>query len=283
MCNGILAGLVSVTASCSVVEPPAAVAIGIVGAGVYALSSHFVLNVFKLDDVVDAISIHGACGFWSMLAPALFATTDYTYGGSPGLFYGGGKLLGAAVIAILVIVSWCSSIAALVFRSLSSVQKLRIPAEEEIVGMDRAHHGGCAYGADATEVPNYEQAPPYQECQAAPSYSESRTRCTRQASIPMQDSPRAACDTVAAPPYVPRAGVCGVAAAPAYIQTSGAPPAVEQDAGRLRHAAYPIREVNTAAVGASDAVRIEVDSGSDRPAVRCAGREETGCGQPGQT
>jgi len=281
MCNGILAGLVSVTASCSVVEPLAAVAIGIVGAGVYALSSHFVLNVFRLDDVVDAISIHGACGFWSMLAPALFASTDYTYGGSPGLFYGGGKLLGAAVIAILVIVSWSSSIAALVFRSLSSVRKLRIPAEEEIVGMDRAHHGGCAYGADATEVPNYEHAPSYQECPAAPSCSESRTCYTRQAS--MQDSPRAACDTAAAPPYVPRAGVCGVAAAPAYIQTSGAPLAAEQDAGRLRHAAYPIREVNTAAVGASDAVRIEVDSGSDRPAVRCAGREGTGCGRPGQT
>merc|ERR1712025_793950 len=71
LCNGILAGLVSITAGCSNVESGSAFCIGIVGGFVYVGSSAMVRKL-KIDDPVDATSVHGACGIWGCLAAALF-------------------------------------------------------------------------------------------------------------------------------------------------------------------------------------------------------------------
>merc|ERR1719217_844527 len=71
LCNGILAGLVSITAPCSNVETGSAVLIGIIGGFVYVASSALIQKC-KVDDAVDAFSVHGACGIWGCIAAALF-------------------------------------------------------------------------------------------------------------------------------------------------------------------------------------------------------------------
>ena len=166
MCNGILSGLVSVTAGCSVISPHGAIVIGTIGGGIFSLISHVMLHQFRVDDTVDAFSVHGACGAWSLIAAALFATDEFSP--RPGAFYGGSQLLGTAAIGILAITAWSAGLATVLFASLRWANVLRIPAEEEIVGQDRGRLGGSAYGADAMQLPVYQVPPPYVQ---APSYA----------------------------------------------------------------------------------------------------------------
>ncbi|MCP5106330.1 MAG: ammonium transporter, partial [bacterium] len=73
--NGILAGLVSVTAGCAVVGPGFAILIGFIGGFVYFGTSKL-LDYLRIDDPLDAFPVHGMCGFWGVLATGLFATDD---------------------------------------------------------------------------------------------------------------------------------------------------------------------------------------------------------------
>ena len=110
--NGILAGLVSITSSCATSSLWGSFIIGILGAAVYYFGSKFVSNILKLDDVVDAIAVHGFCGIWGVLAAALF-TTPYYYGIAyatnrkdrcAGVFYGGN--IGGSLKAAFVRFFW---------------------------------------------------------------------------------------------------------------------------------------------------------------------------------
>ena len=96
MCaNGLLAGLVAITAPCAFVNTVGAVVIGLVAGVLCCLSVFFVERKLKVDDPVGAVSVHGVCGAWGMIAFGLFA--DGTYGDGlnnvpgtvKGLFYGG--------------------------------------------------------------------------------------------------------------------------------------------------------------------------------------------------
>ena len=71
--NGILGGLVSITANCSVVNHWAAVLIGMIGAFVCYGASRLLLKL-RVDDPLDAFAVHGACGFWGLLATGIFCT-----------------------------------------------------------------------------------------------------------------------------------------------------------------------------------------------------------------
>merc|ERR1719230_131613 len=82
LCNGILAGLVSITAGCSNVESGSAFLIGIVG-GLIFVGSSALIKKLKIDDPVDAFSVHGSCGIWGCIAAAVFdfgAGTDKHHG-----------------------------------------------------------------------------------------------------------------------------------------------------------------------------------------------------------
>ena len=103
--NGVLAGLVSITASCSVVEPWAAVVIGIIGAFAYTAGAIF-MDKLEIDDAVNATPVHYFAGFWGLLAPGFFARQEnmrraYDNTSRAGCFYGngGGQILGNAVLA----------------------------------------------------------------------------------------------------------------------------------------------------------------------------------------
>ena len=136
--NGVLAGLVSITAGCADVTDYGAFVIGFLGGGVYVVASYAVRKS-GVDDPLDAFAIHGACGAWGVFALGLFHTTD-------GAFYGGdGTLLGWQVAGILAITVWSIGFAVLIFGILKAAKRLRVSAEEEKAGLDKKHHGGNAY------------------------------------------------------------------------------------------------------------------------------------------
>jgi len=148
--NGVLAGLVAITAPCGAVTPMMSVVIGAV-AGVLVVGSVLFFDKVKIDDPVGAISVHGICGFWGLVSVGLFATYDDAFLGreDAGLFYGGGidqllvQLLMAAIILVWVVV--CTGI---LFGILKATIGLRVTREEEIEGLDVLEHGLQGYAPD---------------------------------------------------------------------------------------------------------------------------------------
>ena len=137
--NGALAGLVGITAGCANVNNLGAVLIGLVSGVLVVYSINF-LEKRGFDDAVGAISVHGICGIWGVLAVAIFDTAD-------GLVYGGGTtLFGPQLIGILAIGAWAYGTSYLVFKVIDSTVGLRVTAEEEIAGLDASEHGTSAYG-----------------------------------------------------------------------------------------------------------------------------------------
>ncbi|TYH50288.1 hypothetical protein ES332_D10G195300v1 [Gossypium tomentosum] len=140
VCNGLLGGFAAITAGCSVVEPWAAIICGFVAAWVL-ISCNKLAEKVKFDDPLEAAQLHGGCGAWGIIFTALFASEKYVrelYPSRPvryGLFMGGGgRLLAAHIIQILVIVGW-----------VSVTMGTLISADDEMAGMDLTRHGGLAY------------------------------------------------------------------------------------------------------------------------------------------
>lgn len=157
MINGMLAGLVSVTAGCSVFHPMPTVAIGLLGGAIYMAASEGFLWV-QVDDPLDATAIHGVCGVWGLIAVGLFGNGN---GGSePGVFYGGenaGKLLGSQIVCALFIIGWASFFLGGAFNFIWWYDKglLRVPIDIELQG-DLVLYGGSAYpqfGKDEGDPP----------------------------------------------------------------------------------------------------------------------------------
>jgi Amt family ammonium transporter len=136
--NGILAGLVGITAGCAGVNYLGSVIIGLI-AGVIVVFSVGFFDSIKIDDPVGAISVHLVCGIWGTLAVGLFATEG-------GLFFGGGfGQLGAQILGILSIGLFTVVFTSIVWVVLKSTLGIRVEAEEEMKGLDIGEHGMEAY------------------------------------------------------------------------------------------------------------------------------------------
>ncbi|KAL4591029.1 hypothetical protein LXL04_003977 [Taraxacum kok-saghyz] len=152
VCNGLLGGFAAITSGCSVVDPWAAVICGFVAACVLT-GFNKLAEKMKYDDPLEAAQLHGGCGAWGIIFTGLFAKEKYVnevYPGKPGRPYGlfmggGGKLLAAHVIQILVIFGFVSATMCPLFFILQKLGLLRISAEDETAGMDMTRHGGFAY------------------------------------------------------------------------------------------------------------------------------------------
>eukprot|EP00550_Attheya_septentrionalis_P005662 CAMPEP_0198280070 /NCGR_PEP_ID=MMETSP1449-20131203/229_1 /TAXON_ID=420275 /ORGANISM="Attheya septentrionalis, Strain CCMP2084" /LENGTH=503 /DNA_ID=CAMNT_0043975337 /DNA_START=29 /DNA_END=1540 /DNA_ORIENTATION=+ len=149
--NGALAGLVAITAGCSVVTPWAAVIIGMIGGWVYIAFSKLLIKL-KIDDAVDAIPVHFANGMWGVLAVGFFAEPDrtnlaYSTDAHVGIFYSKGdfNLMLCQICGILWIIAWVTVIMVPFFFALNAVGMFRVDALEEEVGLDISHHKGAAY------------------------------------------------------------------------------------------------------------------------------------------
>lgn len=147
--NGSLAGLVAITANCSVVEPWAAVMIGLGAGGVYVVGSKL-LVFLRIDDAVDAIPVHFFNGIWGCIATAIFASPRlvkdaYDVEGGGFMYGAGGSLLACELFGILFIIAWTVGLMFPFFWILNLIGWFRVDAIEEKVGLDISHHKGAAY------------------------------------------------------------------------------------------------------------------------------------------
>ena len=136
--NGALAGLVGITAGCANVNNLGAVLIGLVSGVLVVYSINFIEKK-GFDDAVGAISVHGVCGAWGVLAVAIFDTSD-------GLINGGSSLFVPQIIGMLAIAAWAYITSFIVLKAIDSAVGLRVTPEEEIAGLDASEHGTTAYG-----------------------------------------------------------------------------------------------------------------------------------------
>lgn len=142
--NGVLAGLVAITAPCANVSPMSAVIIGLIAGVLVVLSVLFIDKVLKIDDPVGAVSVHGVCGAFGTLAAGLFAQEQY--GGVNGLFFGGGiEVLGVQFLGVISVFAWAFGAAFILFSIIKGTIGLRVKPEEEVQGLDIGEHGQEAY------------------------------------------------------------------------------------------------------------------------------------------
>jgi len=152
--NGVLAGLVAITAPCGAVTPLASVAIGAIG-GIIVVFSVLFFDSVRIDDPVGAISVHGVVGAWGLLSIGLFATYDDAFLGreDAGLFYGGGlEQLAMQAVMLVIIAAWVAVTTGALFALVKATIGLRVSPEEEIEGLDVIEHGMAGYTADMANV-----------------------------------------------------------------------------------------------------------------------------------
>lgn len=142
--NGILGGLVAITAPCDVVSPFASIIIGVVGGVLMCLAIPFIDAKLHVDDPVGAISVHGVCGLWGTIAVGLFASDPALLGEGflPGLFYGGGfHALGVQALGAVCLIAWAVLTSGALFLILKKAGILRAKPQDEIKGLDSTEHG----------------------------------------------------------------------------------------------------------------------------------------------
>lgn len=152
--NGVLAGLVAITAPCAFVSPLSAAIIGAL-AGVVIVLSVLFFDRLRIDDPVGAISVHGVCGALGTIAVGLFAEAKFAPADTTGdgLFFGGGvELLIHQLIGVAAVFGWCVLCGGVLFGVLKATLGLRVSAEEELEGLDIGEHGGEAYPDFAAKV-----------------------------------------------------------------------------------------------------------------------------------
>ena len=137
--NGILAGLVGITAGCDVVSPCGAVVIGLVCGTVLVYAIEFIDHKLHIDDPVGASSVHGVCGILGTVLTGVLATDG-------GLLYGGGwHFLGVQCLGIAVIDLWAAVCGVLLFFGIKKAHGLRVEARVEDEGLDIYEHGESCY------------------------------------------------------------------------------------------------------------------------------------------
>jgi Amt family ammonium transporter len=139
--NGVLGGLVAITAPCAWVTPAASIVIGAVGGALVVFGALW-LERAKVDDPVSAVPVHLLNGIWGTLAVGLFATdTGLLTTGQPG------QLI-AQLIGIAAFGAWCLVTGAAMFYGIKATVGLRVSREEELKGLDYHEHGAQAYPGD---------------------------------------------------------------------------------------------------------------------------------------
>ncbi|MFV9505515.1 MAG: ammonium transporter [Oscillochloridaceae bacterium umkhey_bin13] len=142
--NGVLGGLVAITAGCAYVDPLAAILIGAIAGPIVVFGSEL-LEKLKIDDPVGAVPVHLMAGIWGTLAVGLFASSAGNTG-TTGLFYGGGAtLLISQFVGVLSIGLWTAVMAGAMFYAIKATIGLRVSKEEEEAGLDIGEHGAVAY------------------------------------------------------------------------------------------------------------------------------------------
>jgi Amt family ammonium transporter len=169
-CNGMLAGLVAITAPCAFVNANFAILIGVLAGIVVCCGVLFNDHVLKVDDPCGAISVHGYCGWLGGVCLGLFA--DGTYGsgwngvgadkymniagrGVTGLLYGDTTQFFTQIFGATVCVIWAFGATFVVFKIVNSIKSMRVSPEVELEGLDVPEFGGLAYPDDVVAAPDH--------------------------------------------------------------------------------------------------------------------------------
>jgi len=152
MVNGLLAGLVAITAPCAFVSAPIAMLIGVIAGVLVVFAVFFIERTLKIDDPVGAIAVHGVNGMFGVLCVGLFADGAYGDGwnGVPGtvrgLFFGGGfGQLTAQIIGVVTCFVWVFTMFYIFFKVCDAVVGNRVSAAVEVEGLDNDEMGAYAY------------------------------------------------------------------------------------------------------------------------------------------
>ena len=152
MINGMLAGLVAITAPCAFVTVQSAALIGLVSGVLVIEAAFFIERKLKIDDPVGAVAVHGVNGAWGILALGLLA--DGTYGDGwngvagtvKGLFYGDASQFLAQIIGVCVNVIYVAGFGWIVFKIISKITGgMRVSAQDELDGLDVPEMGTEGY------------------------------------------------------------------------------------------------------------------------------------------
>ena len=160
LANGMLAGLVAITAPCAFVDSWAAALIGIIAGVLVVVAAIFIDTKLKIDDPVGASAVHGVNGAFGVLALGLFANGTYgdglngVAGKVTGLFYGNAGQFFAEVIGVVAAISWVAPVAVLAFWVTGKLVKgNRVALEDEIGGLDMPEMGVQGYSTDLGPLP----------------------------------------------------------------------------------------------------------------------------------
>ncbi len=154
LANGMLAGLVAITAPCAFVSATAAVLIGAIAGVLVVVSAMFVERRLRIDDPVGAVSVHGTCGAWGVLSLGLFANGSYGDGfnGVPGkvtgLFFGDSNQFVAECIGVAANFAYVATVTAIALAIIGKMVGNRVSAEDELQGIDIPEMGILAYPDD---------------------------------------------------------------------------------------------------------------------------------------
>ncbi len=151
--NGLLAGLVAITAPSGFVSTVGSAIIGLVAGFLVCVSVEFVERKLKVDDPVGAISVHGANGLWGVISVGLFADGTSNYGGSwngvngsvRGLFYGDPSQLVAQLIGVATLIGFIFTLSYVSGWIMDVIIGQRSSAADEIEGLDIPEMGALCY------------------------------------------------------------------------------------------------------------------------------------------
>jgi Amt family ammonium transporter len=145
--NGVLAGLVAITAGCAYVSPLSSAIIGLIG-GVAVVLAVIAIDKVGIDDPVGAVSVHAVCGSLGTICVGLFAEEKLAPANTTGnglLFGGGADLLIHQLIGVGAVLGWCLVTGVVLFGAIKLTIGLRVTPEEEQAGLDIGEHGSEAY------------------------------------------------------------------------------------------------------------------------------------------
>jgi Amt family ammonium transporter len=166
-CNGMLAGLVAITAPCAFVTPTSSVMIGVLAGVLVCVGVLFNERILKIDDPCGAISVHGYCGWFGAVAVGIFA--DGTYGagwngvgaasylgragqGVTGLIHGDASQFWLQLGGATLMGLYAFGFTFIVFKIVNAVKSMRVSREVELEGLDVPEFGMLAYPEDAVQM-----------------------------------------------------------------------------------------------------------------------------------
>lgn len=151
MINGMLAGLVAITAPCAFVSVQSAALIGLISGVLVIEAAFFIERKLKVDDPVGAVAVHGVNGTWGMIALGLFADGSYGDGWNgvtgtvKGLFYGDSSQFFAQIIGVATNIIYVAAIGWVVFKLIDKTVGNRVSARDELEGLDVPEMGTEGY------------------------------------------------------------------------------------------------------------------------------------------